>query len=291
MPQNLPQLYALSLKINIDQDLHLLHNVVRMHDDEYLEPQNFWDDIDTFILKPFHKYLSYKNVEAYGYTSGLHTMGKKQKEHVHFHITSTCDFEKELPNILSNYKYYYHSKYRIDNSGNGLYNEDHFKKYKHAHQVKPIRAGLEVETGRTTCCLNEAKRFHAYCFKECVDQKHLFKANVNYYLFPPSTVEELIALGSGLYLDALAKHQKTEKKEELKMEKWGHFCQYMDDLFETPTYQEMKHLRGICLIALDYFRKQPERTSVNAVITMCKDYSFKRNIWTNNEILDKYGIV
>lgn len=288
MPQNLPQLYALSLKINIDLDQTLLHQVAEIEDGEPFA-HLFWNGIDEKLLKPFHDYLSTKNVEAYGYTSGLHTMGKKQKPHIHFHISSTCNFEKELPNILSNYKYYYHHTHRQVNPTQ--YDMDHFKTYKHSHQVKPIKAGVHVETGRTTCCLNEAMRFHAYCFKECVDQTQTYKANINYYLFPPSTVEELIALGSGLYLDAIAKHQKKEEKEELRMEKWGHFCQYMDDLFETPTYQEMKHLRGICLIALDYFRKQPERTSVNAVITMCKDYSFKRNIWTNNEILDKYGIV
>jgi len=283
MSQNIPQLYALSLKINIDLDSQLLHNLKELQDGELQCTALFWETINHLLLLPFHDYLSSKNVECYGFTSGLHTMGKKQKEHIHFHLSSTLNFEKDLPNILTNYKYYYHKKFREQSPE--LYDMDFFKKFKHSHQVKTIQATP------TYTPLQQVKRFHAYCFKECIDETQIFKANHNHYMFPPAPIEELIALGSGLYLDAIAKYQKQEQKEELKMEKWGHFCSYMDDLFETPTYQEMKNLRGICILALDYFRKQPERTSVNAVITMCKDYSFKRNIWTNDEILDKYGIV
>ena len=75
-----------------------------------------------------------------------------------------------------------------------------------------------------------------------------------------------------------------------KIEKWSVFCKQMDDLRNTPTGNEMRDLRGVVLVALDYFKQLPERTSVNAVINMCKDYCFKRGIWTNQEILDKYQI-
>lgn len=160
----------------------------------------------------------------------------------------------------------------------------HFKHYKHT--IKHDCYGIVSDEG------DDIRKTLSYPMKECIDQKNMWKAPpIDFVVYGDYTRLELIFLGSGIYLAATEKYKKNVKAEDAKMEKWSSFCKYMDDLRNTPTKYQMEDLRGICKIALDHYRTLPERTSVNAVITMCKDYAFKRNIWTNNEILDKYQII
>ena len=139
--------------------------------------------------------------------------------------------------------------------------------------------------------MTNLKGWLSYPFKECTQESVYWKAYQHVACkLAPYTVLELITYGAGVYLASCNAHDKAVVKEELKLEKWGHFCKHMDALRNTPTIHEMGDLRGVCLLALDYFMKLPERTSVNAVITMCKDYAYKRGIWTNDQILDKFQI-
>ena len=247
--------HALMLKVNIDN----------LPYDEKCD----WDSIVDHVIMPFVRYLKHettrktkKAVKIFQYSAGIHTNGKSGKPHLHlnFHVD-------HLPNnILDNYKYFYSKHYD---------NDTHFKQNKHSIRTAPM---------------TDLKGCLAYPFKECVDESTLWKSYHNCVLHP-YTRHELVTYGAGVYLAACRARVKLEDKEEKKLEKWGVFCQYMDALRQTPTVHEMSDLRGVCLVALDYFKKQPERTSVNAVITMCKDYCFKRGIWTTQQILDKYQIV
>lgn len=227
-----------------------------------------WTDVVDIIVLPFVRYLTHTKktrkeplCKILQYSAGIHTNGKSAMPHVHinFHTTSAPN------NILANYKYWYSRFYTA---------KDHFKKLKHSIKVSSM-------TDLQGCL--------AYPFKECLDETHQWKV---YYksVVEPYTVQQLCTYGAGVYLASIRSRAKTEEKEELKLEKWGSFCKYMDDLRNTPSQHVMGDLKGVCLLALDYFRQQPERTSVNAVITMCKDYAFKRGIWTDQQILDKYQI-
>jgi hypothetical protein len=244
---------CLSVKVNLGRIADLPHAVI-------------WDEIVEKIVKPFEKFIkSRKNgkvsIEVKASSYGIHTNGKSVIPHVHMNYL----LDTEIKNPLANYKYWYFKN---------VNEETHFKLYKHS-----IKSSI---------LFDKLMYFLAYPLKECVDEENMWKA----WLYPKSDipVDDLIKCGAGLYITACRNRAKNAEKEELKLEKWGNFCKYMDDLRNTPTKNEMYDLRGVCLLALDYFRNQPERTSVNAVITMCKDYAFKRNIWTNQQILDKFQI-
>lgn len=244
---------AIGVKINLDW----------LYDSEKTTD---WELILDKLYQPFVCYLdsiSKKKlrVTVHQYSVGIHTNGKTAIPHIHFNFH--CDYCPN--NILANYKYYYSTHFGDKN---------HFKTFKHS--IKHMQ-------------MTELKGWLAYPFKECVDESNHWKALTQSNV-APYTLRELITHGAGTYLASCNSRAKTELKEEKKLEKWGQFCKHMDSLRNTPTVNEMGDLRGVCLLALDYFRQQPERSSVNAVITMCKDYAFKRGIWTNQEILDKYQI-
>ncbi len=248
---------ALGLKINLDY----------LYDDEL--PVD-WEQIIDKLLKPFFCYLDTVTnkkplITVHHYSCGIHTNGKTMIPHVHFNLH--CEHVPQGFNFLTNYKYYY-SRYFGD--------KDHFKTFKHSVKVQKM---------------TDLKGWLSYPFKECTQESAYWKAYQHVACkLAPYTVLELITYGAGVYLASCNAHDKAVVKEELKLEKWGHFCKHMDALRNTPTIHEMGDLRGVCLLALDYFRKLPERTSVNAVITMCKDYAYKRGIWTNDQILDKFQI-
>lgn len=261
--------HVLMLKINIDpqtiQEINQDDAQRQIHEDFYNPLKSFLDSRDIIIK---NKCL------------GIHSKGKKGKPHIHIHIISDVSNTVIIPNFLANYKYYYNKQY----TGKKL--NDFFKKYSHSHRKASI-----IVSDKTVL---DTDRYNilSYPYKECLRKTDKWK-------IPPETLEQLLPYeqedlvknGAGQYLAAINKHIKNEKKEEQKLEKWGEFCQYMDELRNTPTGYQMESLRGVCIIALDHMREKSERTSVNAVITMCKDYCFKRNIWTNEQILDKYYII
>lgn len=258
--------YAIMMKINLAMDEAELDYYYNETD-----PENEWFVSNTKYLTPFFQYLTeYETprkpkVKVHQYSMGLHTLGKKGI--CHYHINLNVDY---LPkNILANYKYWYIHKY--DGVDKDL---KYFKICPHS-----------IRTTET----DDLKGLLSYPYKECIDDSTSWKASYCDKVEPYSR-QELINYGSGVYLASCREHQKAEEKEQRKLEKWGEFCKYMDELRDTPTIHVMGDLKGVCLIALDYFRQLPERTSVNAVITMCKDYSFKRGIWTDQQILDKYQI-
>lgn len=235
-------------------------------------PPVSWEEVIQVLVNPIYSFLSKKTKVLY-WSMGVYDFNV-DKGVPHLHINYVI--EGKIPNPTANYKYF------LRKLTPKTY-EKHFKNCKHFVKHECYEAIANEE---------DIRKILAYPLKECIDPKNQWKA-------PPSvaceyggyTQAELISLGSGIYQASLDKYKKNCEKEEAKMEKWCNFCKYMDDLRNTPTKYQMEDLRGICIIALDYYRTQPERTSVNAVITMCKDYAFKRDIWTNNEILDKYQII
>ena len=230
-----------------------------------------WIDIISVLASPLELYLQKKTKIRYK-SLGIHDFNEKGEPHIHLNYI----IEDLITNPLSNYKYFF-SKLS-DKS------KTHFKHCKHT--IKHECYGFLQTLG------DDVRKTLAYPMKECIDPTNMWKAPpLDCVDYGEWTQLELISLGSGIYLAATEKYKKQVKAEEAKMEKWCNFCKYMDELRETPTKHEMSSLRGICVIALNYYRELPERTSVNAVITMCKDYAFKRNIWTNEEILDKYQII
>lgn len=272
---------GIMIKINHSLDADDMESMYNCDD-----PENEWYATHKIFLHPFLMYLEHSSPRkekqvVSNYSMGLHTLGELKK--CHYHINIVVD---SLPkNILANYKYFYRHKYlekfcpkpKEDPNRATALNElaaAHFKAYTHSIKVDIV---------------DDLKGFLSYPYKECIDDSTSWKASYDDKI-EPFTRQELMNYGSGIYLAACRQRQKTEKKEELKLEKWGHFCKYMDDLRETPTVNVMGDLKGVCLVALEYFRQLPERTSVNAVITMCKDYAFKRGIWTDQQILDKYQI-
>lgn len=257
---------AVGLKINLDW----LYNA----DCPHIPTPVDWEQVIDHLLKPFLCYLDTETnkkprIKVHHYSAGVHTNGKTMIPHVHFNLH--CEHVPQGFNFLTNYKYYYARHFGADT----YLTKNHFKSFKHSIKVQNM---------------TDLKGWLSYPFKECTDKSAYWKAYEDSQV-DPYTVLELITYGAGVYLASCNAHDKAVVKEELKLEKWGHFCKHMDALRNTPTVNEMGELRGVCLLALAYFRKQPERTSVNAVITMCKDYAFKRGIWTDDQILDKFQIV
>ncbi len=268
------------LKLNTSEDADKLQEIYN-----YEDPENEWFVAKTVFLQPFLKYLEYTSTRkeqqvVSHYSMGLHTNGLAGK--CHYHINISVD---NLPNnILINYKYFYRYKYLPTSSivSSTCTSEKldqlaavHFKAFPHS---------IKTDT------IDDLKGFLSYPYKECVDGSTSWKASYGDQLDPHSR-QELMNYGSGVYMAACRARVKIEEKETLKLEKWSAFCKHMDDLRNTPTVHVMGDLRGVCLVALEFFRQLPERASVNAVITMCKDYAFKRGIWTDEQILDKYQIV
>lgn len=287
--QNLELHCALGLKINLPYSL--------TRDVTEDNPFTEWPMIIREVLNPFLDYLDTvtnkkPKIEVHQWSAGIHTNGKNDIPHVHFNLH--CEHVPNGFNFLTNYKYYYlntylRNKMRIPKNKTSLSTScksqvadllhektsRHFKDFKHSVKMAQM---------------TDLKGWLAYPFKECTDPTNDWKVYLNSKIEPYSSLE-LISYGSGIYLASINQHQKAEAKEQIKLEKWGDFCAYMDALMLTASNQHLRDLRGITLVALDYFRAKPERTSVNAVITMCKDYAFKRGIWTNEQILDKYQIV
>lgn len=270
---------AIMIKINTSTDADKLEEIYN-----YEDPEGEWYATHKVFLHPFLMYLDYtssrkeKQLVSH-YSMGLHTNGLAGK--CHYHININVD---SLPNnILINYKYFYRHKY-LPTSPLFLSQQtpeklnhiasSHFKAFPHS-----------IKTGS----VSDLKGFLSYPYKECVDESTSWKASYGDKIDPYSR-QELMNYGSGVYMAACRSRVKTEEKEALKLEKWAAFCKHMDALRNTPTIHVMGDLRGVCLLALEYFRQQSERTSVNAVITLCKDYAFKRGIWTDEQILDKYQI-
>jgi len=269
---------AIMLKINCNQDADELREIYSE------EPMSEWEGTHKLFLNPFLMYLGHKSsrkepVIVKHYSMGLHTLGEAKK--CHYHINIQCD--KEPSNILANFKYFYRHKYLVH-----VMPELAVKKPEYLNQLSSAHFKAYTHSVKTDK-VDDLKGFLSYPYKECIDDSTSWKASYG-DMIEPFTRQELMNYGSGVYLAACRQREKTVKKEELKLEKWGHFCKYMDDLRETPTVNVMGDLKGVCLVALEYFRQLPERTSVNAVITMCKDYAFKRGIWTDQQILDKYQI-
>lgn len=250
-----------------------------------LEGDLYWGDIKEIILEPLEEYIKSKTTIIYRST-GHHNRGKSGKPHIH------CNYllEDNLKNFTKNYQYFYikRQKDKLPKEDRADYKCKFFKEWPHS-----VRANIEYTEEQ-----HEPKHEHhranhslkgllAYPYKEATDRESLWKVGRDDIIYP-FTQEELIAYGTGKYLAAIAQHEKKEKSEERRTERWSSFCEYMDELREHPAKYEMTDLRGVCLIALEHFRAKPERSSVNAIISMCKDYAFKRNIWTNQEILDKY---
>ena len=280
----MPQ-YALMLKINI-YDAPLTYG-----EDPQDDPTELWENLDAQFRAPFDAYLAYHSarkqpIDVQQYSAGLHLNGKSGKPHIHLNYCVG-----NLPaNPLINFKYFYHRKWLPQTMPKDSYPDWTDEEYR-KHLLNTYKSHFKWNNYsiRSKEC-GHLKGLLAYPFKECVDASNYYKATLTGIL-SPYTREELIAHGSGIYLASCDQHAKTEAKEEAKLEKWGQFCTHMDQLRNTPLGNEMRDLRGVALVALEHFRKQTERTSVNAVITMCKDYCFKRGIWTNQQILDKYQIV
>lgn len=236
------------------------------------EPPVSWEDVIQVLVQPIDAFLKKKTNIIYK-SMGIHDFNI-DKGVPHLHINYIID--DKIANPTANYKYF------LRKLTPKTY-EKHFKNCKHF---------VKHECYEEIASEDDIRKILAYPLKECINPKNQWKAPPEWAIqYGPHTQTELISLGSGIYQAALEKHKKNVLNEEAKMEKWCNFCKYMDDLRNTPTKYHMGDLRGVCVIALDYYRQQPERTSVNAVITMCKDYAFKRGIWTNNEILDKYQII
>lgn len=273
MPEQ--KLFAILLKINLKDDQN-----VTIDDAIKIEMRNSICQLS----EPFYSFLQCKNVRIKYFTSGLHTNGKKKMPHIHAHFI--CEMEEDedgklypIPqNLLTNYKYHYSISY-----GETLKTR-HFKMFKHS-----IRCVIQEKDKLTGS--DDIKNVLAYPYKEIIDPNNKWKLGEQQQIPEFTTQEELVTRGAGIYLQSIRKNIKIEQTEKTKLEKWGEFCLFMDALRETPTKHKMDTLRGVCIVALEYHRERSERTSVNAVITMCKDYAFKRNIWTNNEILDKYYII
>ena len=240
-------------------------------EDDTTNPVN-WEEIGPVLVEPIDLYLQKKTKIVYK-SVGIHDFNKdKGVPHVHINYI-VADL---LPNPTANYKYFVKTQLSPETY------KVHFTKCKHSIKHECYEEITEED---------DIRKVLAYPMKEAINPKNMWKVPpLSMVQYGPYAQTELVSLGSGMYQAALEKYKKQEKTEDAKMEKWCNFCQYMDNLRETPTKYQMEDLRGVCTIALDYYRKLPERTSVNAVITMCKDYAFKRNIWTNNEILDKYQI-
>lgn len=254
--ENIVLCKAVMLKVNL-ADLYPVNELFET---------DHWNAVIDKIVLPFVRYLQHKTRSKpasviHQYSAGIHINGKLAQPHIHINLHT----EYFPANILANYKYWYSRHYS---------DKEQFKKYKHSIKVSEM---------------TDLKGCLAYPFKECIDNTHKWKVYEK-SVVEPYTIQDLITYGAGVYLASCRASAKSEEKEELKLEKWGQFCKYMDDLRETPTVNIMGDLKGVCLVALEYFRQLPERTSVNAVITMCKDYAFKRGIWTDQQILDKYQI-
>lgn len=269
--------HAIMLKINL--------NYVTIAFDPTCADQ-MMEDMHKNLCLPFFDYLESetrkkKPVEIIRYSLGYHCNGRSGKAHLHLNIVT----DGTPNNVLTNYKYYYRNKHAPRNfeymmetpEGREAISDTCDKFFKvHTHSIR-------------TSELTDEKGLLAYPFKECVDETNSWKAYKDSQVHP-HTIPDLITYGAGIYLKACRDRVKIELKEAEKIEKWTVFCKQMDDLRNTPTGNEMRDLRGVVLVALDYFKRLTERTSVNVVINMCKDYCFKRGIWTNQEILDKYQI-
>lgn len=265
-------LFAVMLKINL---LPLKTHIID-DEEQQIEMQNYLQ----ILCEPFMSFLKNKNVNVRYYTSGLHTNGKKKLPHIHAHYLCQMETDasgvpcKMLVNTLANYKYFYAKSW-----GTTVKNE-HFKKFTHSVRISELQHRDD-----------DIDNVLAYPYKEVIDERQMWKLGKNQILPENRTQQNLVTRGAGIYVQSIRNNLKIVDKEKTKLEKWGEFCLYMDELRKTPTKHQMETLRGVCIVALEYHRQRSERTSVNAVITMCKDYAFKRNIWTNNEILDKYNII
>ncbi len=252
-------------------------------DCEDMYGDHYWANIKEIILDPMEEYIKSKTTIHYRST-GHHNRGKSGKPHIH------CNYllEDNLTNFTKNYQYFYikRQKDKLPKDLRADYKCKFFKEWPHS-----VRRNIEYEYSHhndsSICGNHTIKGLLAYPYKEATEQESIWKVGRD-DIIEPFTQQELIQYGTGLYLAMIVKNEKKEKSEEQRTERWSAFCEYMDELREHPAKYEMTDLRGVCLVALEHFRSKPERTSVNAVISMCKDYAFKRNIWTNSEILDKY---
>lgn len=266
-------------------------NLGNLYDSNNTESPVNWEEIDDIIAEPIYAFLHKRGAKIIYKSLGVHDFNKdKGVPHVHIN----CVIDTLINNPLQNYKYFLSNRFPKEAKPEAIKahkqrTQLHFSRCKHSIKHECYEPYTVIFTSeRDTHILG----LLAYPLKEVVDPKNRYKAPpLNIVHYGEYTQEQLIAYGSARYKVGLAQHQKKCEAEEQKMEKWSNFCKFMDDLRETPTKYQMGTLRGVCLIALDHYRSLPERTSVNAVITMCKDYAFKRNIWTNNEILDKYNII
>lgn len=279
---------ALGLKVNLP--IALTRDV---NEENPLDPTTYcqfsdWDFLKEEVLQPFLDYLDTETnkkprMPVHHWSAGIHTNGKNDIPHVHFNL-HVENVPKSF-NFLTNYKYYYLHTYIRQRMGLPKSITEISKidlmHDKVAHYFKNFKHSIK------TSYMEDVKGWLAYPFKEVIDHTQNWKGAFDCKI-QPYLREDLVALGSGIYLASINQKLKTQAKEDLKLEKWGDFCAYMDAF--AVDHPSMRDLRGITLVALDYFRAKPDRTSVNAVITMCKDYAFKRGIWTNDQILDKYQI-
>lgn len=249
----------------------------------YDGPDTNYDDINNVLIAPIILYLEQKNKKNIQYLSiGIHDFNEG-KGVPHIHINFLID--AYVKNPTANYKYFMKTLVPP-------YDKDHFKKCKHSikHECYTPIACHDTDEGG-----DDLLKTLAYPLKECINRENMWKAPpISYCRYSPYTQPELLAYGAGLYRAATEKFKKKQKLEDSKLEKWCEFCAFMDEIRVDPQTGEpipLTDLRTICEIALNHYRTLPQRTSVNAVITMCKDYAFKRNIWTNTEILNKYNII
>lgn len=265
-----------------------------------------WAEIKELLIDPITKYLKSQGHTIISRTTGFHTFGKSQKPHIHLNFI-LCYGKNPMPNFSSNYKYFYKSylleKYSTIDGAENMQTIDgtelkltkknidemskiHFKNYKHFFKQ------YEDEEIDPTHINTKIIPWLSYPYKEAIDDKNRWKVEPEEYaiLAWELTQEKLISYGTARYLASTQKQENKEKQEERRQLKWSQFRDEMDELLETPTKYQMEDLRGVCIIALNKFRESKDRTSVNAVITMAKDYAYLRNIWSNNEILEKYNI-
>lgn len=266
--------FTLSIRINIPELIECDKSMI-------------WGEIKEILIDPLEEFLNTKTTIV-NRSSGIHIRGKSCVPHVHLNYI----LEENIKNFYKNYQYNYtkNQKSKLSNELKKGYKEVFFKNYKHS-----CKQGTEYYYDDNKKLLplidsaGDLKGFLAYPYKEVASNADIWQVGLDDIL-TPFCQQDLITYGASIYLSACRAREKKEASEEKKLEKWGAFCKYMDELMKTPTKHELCDLKGICNIALDYFREQPERTPVNSIITMCKDYAFKRNIWTNSSILEKYNI-
>lgn len=235
---------------------------------------------DYYILN-VKNYLKEKGYILLCMTGGLHLDASHPHIHLHFLVSLSEEYTENKTPHTSMWKYYWSSKKAIPIEqpclkGNFPCLHSYLYKSRINISIKSTKFDKICDTTPLESC---PKRFLAYPLKE----GHLI-ASSN---LSENDLVFLTAQGKGEYASAKIKSVKLKQKKQKSLGEYQQIVNYLND--QSPC-----DLRTACNLALDHIRatrtEYKDHINPRSVINICQKYCYHNNLWTNDQIMEKFGV-